>query len=695
MLSRGWLADSSGLLPIAVGLYLCTAPVQDSDLWYHLAYARQMVESGSLRLDHAAFSWTPASDAVIYCAWMAQLLLYGLHQLGGLTALFAARYLAFVSVVLAWLWFASRRGLLSHPVSVALMTAGIWTMSDGVALKPQLFSVLCLTITAGIHAWVRLDTTARARWLFVWPLVMAVWVNTHGGFTVGLVYQVSTIAGAWLDRNGSRHGQAADTYRQSLLLACAASCATVLLTPYGVAYPLQFLTVQLPAADLAAVRDYDSIFSPHQAGMRYLPRGIVLVALCVGAWMVRRPSTSREWAVVLPIMVFAGLYASLIRLTAFLAPVAVFGVLSLLVPRAAVSGATARAHRRWHAVALVALLAYSVIELRADEVSPPIGSWRGLGNGYVNPEDEAAYIARYFPGARLGNDYNTGGYLLWALAPTTRVFIDARYFPYQSWFEAYRRFESGQEIAPLLQQYPADVWVVHLALPTLTSWFRQSSDWQTAFIGRSAAVFVRRGLPLPSGKLLTSPRLADIRNLHQAMLATAVSLDAGAVDAARRTVEGMRRTFDRPADRALVSKAAQLVDGMTAYSQGDDARAVTLLRPIAADFQGIATRTLAAAARRQAAALWDGGRDDDAFAVAREIVAWQPQAATARYNLAVMAWWVERSTGQSTGVGWRSELEALAQLPGANSAELQAAVAQARQILAGQRTDRPRLLKTP
>jgi hypothetical protein len=149
--------------------------------------------------------------------------------------------------------------------------------------------------------------------------------------------------------------------------------------------------------------------------------------------------------------------------------------------------------------------------IRSDRLTPVVGGWRGFGNGYWNPEEEADYIARHFPGARLGNDYNAGGYLIWRLWPGTRVFMDARYFPYRSWFSDYLRLETTEGIDQLLRKFPADVWCVELLLPKTVGWFRSSPDWVPAFYGSSAVVFVKRGTDLPGGRLQAGTRIGEIR----------------------------------------------------------------------------------------------------------------------------------------------------------------------------------------
>ena len=44
-------------------------PILDGDLFWHFAYAQQMVERHTLIPDATLYSWTPVDGRKIYCAW--------------------------------------------------------------------------------------------------------------------------------------------------------------------------------------------------------------------------------------------------------------------------------------------------------------------------------------------------------------------------------------------------------------------------------------------------------------------------------------------------------------------------------------------------------------------------------------------------------------------------------------------------
>ncbi len=80
------------LVLIAVVGVVCATPVLDGDLFWHMAYAKQMLRKGTLILDHTEFSWTPTSNRMIYCAWLAELFYYGIWKWLGPWGVFAFRY---------------------------------------------------------------------------------------------------------------------------------------------------------------------------------------------------------------------------------------------------------------------------------------------------------------------------------------------------------------------------------------------------------------------------------------------------------------------------------------------------------------------------------------------------------------------------------------------------------------------------
>ena len=675
---------------------LCAKPIVDSDLWYHLGYARQMLATGSLVVDHTAFSWTPSDNVVIYCAWVAQLLLLELYDLGGLTALFGLRYVVFAAVLAAGLAYAYRTRTHSHPLVPLVATLTLLMSSGAFFIKPQLGSYVLMAAVVVLCAWVRFLGDRARHWVFALPVLMVVWVNTHGGFVIGLAYLGAVGAGELLNRYLSPSTALSPALRRRLLVAIGLCGLAVFVTPYGASYPLQFFSVELPAIDLKAVRDYDSIFAATQRPLRYVEYGAAALALLVALSAQRARRGATEWSLVVTNVLFAGLYAYYVRLTFFWAPIVFVSAVTLLAdrPRWLWPAAAAKA-RAVAAAALVATVLLGAHAVRAEMATPVVGSWVGFGNGYWNPEEEADYIARHFPVERIGNDYNAGGYLLWRLGPKTKVFMDARYFPYRSWFQEYLTLETTAGIESLLRKYPADVWCVELLLPRTVAWFRSSPDWVPAFYGASAAVFVRRGTPLPGGGLQVGERLGGIRNLYQAIVVLAFAFDLADLDGAERVVRGMEARFTSDTERPIVAGARTALDGLQANARGDHQTALTLLGQIAGAYQGRPAAALAQSAIAESGRLWRAGDDGGALRTALLAVRFAPQSPVATYNAGAIGWWLQREASATPDRPWRSHLEAFLRASADDTGPMAAAVDAARAMLNGQPRTRPFVLGTP
>lgn len=676
----------------AVLLYSGARPIVDTDLWYHLAYARQMLESGRLTLDHTAFSWTPSDNAVIYCAWFSQLGLYGLHQLFGLPALFVLRYAVLAVPIAAAGVLAYQGGVIRHPLTWALALVAVLMSSAAMFIKPQLISYALMTATVLLWMMVRRRGDDAWRWLYALPVLMLVWVNTHGGFIVGLAYLGIALAGEHVNAWLSPSRAASPVLRRHLLGALALCAVAVFATPYGWRYPAQFFTVSLPAVDLAAVREYDSIFAPAQRGLRYLEYGAAAAALLL-ALAARRRLRDIDWALVFTNLAFAGLYAYYVRLTFFWAPVALLSGIALLAERPRWCWPESPGSRRAISAAIVAatlLLAFGAV--RADGRTPVVGGWRGFGNGYWNPEEEAEYIARHFQGVRLGNDYNAGGYLIWRLWPGTRVFMDARYFPYRSWFADYLRLETTDGIDQLLQRFPADVWCIELLLPKTVAWFRTSPAWEPAFYGSSAVVFVKRGTALPGGRLQTGSGIGEIRNLYQALLVLAFAFDVRDLPGAERVVAGMERRFDAEHERPVVAGARTALDGVLAHQRGDHENAVRLLTDVAAAYQGVPAAALLDSALQLTARHWQADDVAQALRLARFAAQIAPQSPVSRYNAGVIGWWQQQQSPNAGDLAWREDLTTFLALAPRDDPGLARPVDTATRIVQGQGTGRPVVL---
>lgn len=543
---------------LAVVAVRYTEPVNDGDLFWQMAYGRWMVEHGTLVPEHGAFSWSPTSEEVIYCAWLSEIGLYLLHRVGGLTALFALKYLVWLAVLGLAGWTAWRTGSWRSPEAWAATLLFALASYAGANLKPELFSFLLFNLVVWSYFRYR---RSRTPWpLYAFPLLLLVWVNTHGAFVFGILFLLAALAGeAWERRPIS-----------PLALTVGASLLAVLATPYGAAYPLQLLRDRLLSGAnrlaMETVHAWDSPFAPGQAALHFVDYGLLMAALL--GWACYRRGRL-EPALLTLNLAFAIPYFLHVRTTYFWPALFLYSLLHLVGQRSYPQGRAVWAA----ALVLVGLLGgRAVWEVWA---RPYAHLYPGFGVSTHSPVVEAEFVARFLPEGRLVNDYDSGGYLLWRLYPRYRVMIDPRAFPYRSWYGDYVRFARGGDPPEFLQQNPPQVAVISLAQRPLLRRFLASPAWRCAWYGPAAAVFTRLDVVVPPGSLNFAPdRFRGVRNPAAAVSLFAFAYEVGDHPTAWRVLDLMEERF--PLHAFLVEGLRPVRQAFRAFQAGDYAAALRL-----------------------------------------------------------------------------------------------------------------------
>jgi hypothetical protein len=556
-------------------------PIQDGDLFWHMAYARQMLARGTLVLDHAAFSWTPASNAMIYCAWLSELALYWLWEHVGPWSLFALRYAVLFGIVglaARYAWLAGAGRTILTPLLLILL---ILASRTGTAIKPELFSMLLLSAVLFVYFRAKLARVLGrepSASFYLVPLLVLIWVNAHGGFVLIAPFLAASAAGEAMNalvspalafsRRGLKH----------LAAAWALCGVAVTLTPYGWRYPVQlfddYVLGQTARPDVAwnsahrAVLDATSL--PLHLAEYSVLFGALLVTLLIVLYKTRGRGARVDCAVVLVNVAYLALYFPQLRTTYFWPAAVTYSAFYLI---------RAAHHRsrddvdRWlnalptgQAIVSVAIGLLLFIGARAvyeARYKPLERSWLGFGIGNVNPVAEAEFLAAAGLGPRIYNIFDSGGYLLWRLDPAYKVMVDQRSFPYLSWFDDQYRFSIGESFEEFLRKYPADVALIDLAKADCVRNFVRAPDWQLAYYGPTAAVFVKRDVGVPEAARRVAPdRFQVLRSPSTTVQLFEFATFIGDGGTARAVLAEMQTRHRRSLDAAYLRRAAETVQRM-------------------------------------------------------------------------------------------------------------------------------------
>lgn len=504
------------VLLILIGVIGAT-PILDGDLFFHMAYAKQMLANKTLILDHTLFSWTPTNNNMIYCAWLGQLLFYGLWEKAGEWSVFALRYLCILGAFSFLFLYTQRLKLLRAPLIWLVLTLWVLASSGGYQTKPEIFSFLFFNILVYIYFHVKTQTGSnknKGRLFYLIPALFVVWVNTHGGFIVALPFLIAIILGEGANLIFFRKNALSQHSYIHLITSFFLSLTTLAINPYGLRYPMQlwndFVINKTIRPDIQWNNAYRSIFNVNAWNtyyIFYLVAMIFVLTILITKWVQQKnQGKSFDATIALLALLYIPLYCLYLRMTFYWSAVFAFSVVYMCnkIDLTKDQDTDEEIQYNWRyskytkTTALVALVVLIQGWACFEQIKlPGYGSWFGFGIGYGNPVQEAEFLIKAKIGPKIYNIFDSGGYLLWRLYPDYLVMTDSRSFPYLEWFDDQYRFSMGQSFDEFLLKYPADVAVIDLKNTSTWQNFLKSKDWRPVFYGPTAAIFVK------NSKLLT------------------------------------------------------------------------------------------------------------------------------------------------------------------------------------------------
>jgi hypothetical protein len=173
-----WLA-----LPIAVVAWRgFTEPLPVLDFWWHLKAGEVIVGTGSIpRTD--LFSFTAAGQSFVHQSWLTEVLYFLLYRLGGLPLLVTANTMLLVAALLPIYHLCWEATGTARVAACAAYLPAIALIAYAV-VRPQVLSFVLFSV----FYWVLSGPQRqRSRLLWLLPALMALWVNLHPAFVLGLV----------------------------------------------------------------------------------------------------------------------------------------------------------------------------------------------------------------------------------------------------------------------------------------------------------------------------------------------------------------------------------------------------------------------------------------------------------------------------------------------------------------------------
>lgn len=469
-------------------------PLTSYDVWLHLGIGQRIVERGEIPTTGWGSRLCHDREWVAH-EWGFQAIFYGIHSWGGERALLLLRAIIATAATAILLWALSEAGAGPYAACAAATAAGAVSFSQLFwPARPQIVTQLFLPL---LLALLLRGRAGKRRLLFGIPILMAVWANLHGGYIIGPATVLLFLIGDLLEGVFGRPGDAG--WRKTLGLVLVASVVACMATPYTyrtLVYPFVYyfgepITVgnvewgatmlrEFPLFEALAVLTLISVvvarpgpypleillalsfFHLSIVSVRHVPLSAAVLGVVLGA------SWTRWW-----------------KTEPLSFPSAVGGVAAAVRARPALRGGLT-----------LAVMAISLCSICLSETPP----WWFRGSrwhrGRPLPEMAVHYLRETGMTRGIFNQYEWGGYLIYQFPGEEIVSIDGRNDLYGAAHN--RKYIEAMEGIPTWRQ-TFEEWGVEIALISkgpqgwgLRFVLNADPEWDLAFEGRAALVFVRR-----------------------------------------------------------------------------------------------------------------------------------------------------------------------------------------------------------
>lgn len=492
----------SFLVMLAVGLgcvafVFCRASIADPDIWWHLNNARYLFTHHHLpNADY--LSYTVSGHAWMNHEWLSEIPYYLGYRVSGLTGVFLVEFfvidLLFAGVLV--LAFREFRNFKS-----AILATALSCLLASVSFGPRTILFGYLLMVAMLLILQRLRQKGSGP-LWLLPPLFALWINTHGSWSLGLILfgliaACGFVSGSWGQVDATLW---TPSQKKALIFTALASIAALFANPYGyrlVFYPFDLAFRQ--KLNIAHVAEWVPVNFHDTRGKLVL----FLLALLFARAIFQGARWSLTEVALLAFALYSGLtYIRFLVLVAIVVAPIVTKTLDFMPPY------QPEIDKPILNAALIGLMIFGVVHYwpRNDELT-------SIVDGQY-PSGALVYMREHPAPSPLLNYYTWGGYLPWN-DPGVKVFIDSRVdiFEYEGVLQDYLDFLELKHPNVILDKYKIQSVLFPPSEPIVYV-LAHDSSWKETYRDNISVLFER----VDSNS--SQPALAPEKNLPQNTIQT-------------------------------------------------------------------------------------------------------------------------------------------------------------------------------
>jgi len=450
----------------------------DPDVWWHIKSGEAILATHRWPTVDS-YSFTVAGQHWLAYEWLGDVLLAAIHRIGGLRGMELLIVFLGSAIMLGLYRLATVR---SGNSKAGFVASGALLILAAVSfnMRPQMLGYLFLILTLNILEHFRLGKRGLV-WLL--PILMLVWINTHGSWILGLgtigIYLASGLVEFQWGDIEARRWNSSDRLRLASVFIL--SSLSVVVTPYGtglVKVPFQVAS-SLPLS-MAAIEEWQPMPFSEPFGKAFL---CLLLGFVLLQFAFRFQWRLEEIGLFLFGTIMACLHDRfLLIFVPFFAPL-LATVLARWLPRY---------ERPRDKYALNAFLMFFLLAIVIEYFPSQTNLEQNVAGKF--PVEAVEYLNHHSVPGPMYNAYFFGGYLVWSRGPEHKVFLDGRSELYEH-AGLLADFLEINFIRPdalaILKKYGIQSCLVERDA-VLVTFLSALPDWQRVYEDQTSVLFVRR-----------------------------------------------------------------------------------------------------------------------------------------------------------------------------------------------------------
>ena len=579
-------------------------PLMDTDIWWHLAAGRLIVNEGRF-LFADPFAADTLGKAWTDVHWLFQVLVYIVHRAGGVAALVVAKVvLVGLGVGLGVRSLCARTERAGWLPAAFVVVGFLFPARHLLLDRPTILTLVLLTATVQVVSFVRRTNRLRVGlWLF--PLQI-LWANVQGLYLLGPAVVACFVLGdvlvaALRSRLPDGSVESPPMRRTMVALACSAPLlvAAAALTPYG------WHGLALPFKLLGRIDSVSGQVFSREVSENLAP------------WLLERsspgPLAGFKWLAALTFLSFLPVLWRSLRLGDLCVTVLFFGLALTanrnvllfvwvagpvtarnLIAAATFLPPTSESIRRWlrrsaAAIACLGLVALVFVRTQEAHGEPSIGE---LAPFRIPEQAVNRMLASNVPLGSVFCSDRYGGYVAWRLFPHARPTMDGRLVlrTAEQYAEHLALGEHPEAFEAYRQRYGIEAVLLPTAYPDrflpLVVWLTRQPTWRLLYTDGTETLFVHDEGGRFAQKTMDLLEASSVRAIEQELQlrygAYPLVLAQAKLHLARLLAEVGAASSAEAALASVPGIAAETLRARIAYLAGDTARAEALSKQLLA-----------------------------------------------------------------------------------------------------------------